>query len=101
MVVRWHKTAMNDLKEFFEVTKLNNPKDYIQQLISYVNNLSEQPNLGKIYLYIHGFIIRQLIYKDHKIFYYNDNENNQINVLSVVHYRQDIKKKINYIKKYL
>lgn len=55
MVVRWHKTAMNDLKEFFEVTKLNNPKDYIQQF----------------------------------------------NVLSVVHYRQDIKKKINYIKKYL
>ena len=99
MVVRWHKTALEDLKDFFEVTKLYNPKDYIQKLVNYVNALTEQPNLGKIYLYIHGSIIRQLIYKEHKIFYYIDN--NQINILTVVHHRQDINSKIEYIKKHL
>ena len=98
MVVKWENNAIQDLKEFKSISQLSNVNNYILDIVNYVNTLSEYPKLGKIYLYIQGKIIRQLIYKEHKIFYYLDDE--IIHVLTVIHHRQDTQTKINFVKKY-
>ena len=97
MVVKWTSLAIQDLKDFREVTKISRPTEYIIKLVQYVDFLKEQPRLGRIYFYTRGFIIRQLIYDKHRIFYYINEDT--INILSVVHHRQDIQKKIDYIKR--
>lgn len=56
--------------------------------------------LGKIYDYIDNLIIRQLVYKEHKIYYYIENEKT-IHILSLVHHKQDTKSRLDYIKKFL
>lgn len=96
MVVEWTTPAVQDLKDFRKITKMSNSSKYIFNLVNYVSLLSEQPHLGKIYFYTHNHIIRQLIYKQHRIFYYIDK--NTIYILTVVHHRQNIQYKIKYIK---
>lgn len=48
MEIKWTKLARNDLKEFYDITKMTNPKEYISELIDNVNLLIEQPKLGKV-----------------------------------------------------
>lgn len=98
MEIKWTKLAKNDLKDFYDITKMNDPKKYILELIDNVNLLMEQPKLGKIYFYLKGYIIRQLVHKQHRIFYYIEDE--KIYIVSIVHHKQNILNKINYIKKY-
>ena len=98
MVIEWTNPAIQDLKEFKENSKIIDTTGYILKLVQYVKTLSEFSRLGKIYFYTKGYIIRQLVYQKHRIFYYiNDNT---IYILAIVHHRQDIQKKIRYIKKY-
>ena len=54
--------------------------------------------LAKIYFYLKGYIVRQLIHKKHRIFYYI--EDNKIYIISIVHHKQNMTGKINFIKKY-
>ena len=61
--------------------------------------LKVQPHLGKIYLYIKGHIIRQFIHEEHRIFYYEQEES--IYIIAIVHHKQDIKEKINFLKRYI
>ena len=98
MEIKWTKLARNDLKEFYDITKMTNPKEYISELIDNVNLLIEQPKLGKIYFYLKRYIIRQLVHKQHRIFYYI--ENDKIYIITIVHHKQNIAGKIKYIKKY-
>ena len=99
MVVIWSTSAIGDLKEFKEYTQQSNSNAYILELISYVDTLIDNPRLGKIYSYINEIIIRQLIYREHKIYYYI--EDDKIHILAIVHHRQDMKTRINYIKRFL
>lgn len=62
-----------------------------------VDILKEHPYLGKIYSYIKNSIIRQFIYKKHKIFYFINNET--IHIIAVIHYSEDIAARINFIKR--
>lgn len=39
MEIKWTKLARNDLKEFYDITKMTNPKEYISELIDNVNLL--------------------------------------------------------------
>ena len=73
MEIKWTNLAINDLKEFKENTKMINPKNYILELVKYVDLLKDNHHLGKIYSYINGVIVRQLIYKQHRVFYYVGN----------------------------
>ena len=57
------------------------------------------PRLGKVYTYVQGTIIRQLIYREHKIYYSINDEN--IHILAVIHSRQDTKQRLKYIKEEL
>lgn len=98
MEINWTESAKNDLKEFKTITKKSNPNEYIKELVNNVKLLEDNKNLGKIYFYIKGYIIRQLVFEQHRIFYYE--KNSIIHIIAVVHHKQDIKTKIKYIKKY-
>lgn len=96
MVIIWSNPAINDLKEFKEITKKPNPNEYLNNLITYAEDLTLNPRLGKIYSYVQETIIRQLIYKEHKIYYYIENE--EIHILAVIHSKENSKERLNYIK---
>ena len=96
MVVVWTNLAKQNLKKFKEITKKVDPDKYIEELIKYVENLKINTKLGKISTYVKGKIIRQLIYKEHIIYYFVEEE--KIYILSVIHSREDSKRKLKYIK---
>jgi len=96
MVVIWSNSAIDDLKEFKVITKKTEPDEYLSNLVTYVEDLSLNPRLGRIYIYIQETIIRQLIYKEHKLYYYIENE--EIHILAVIHSKENTKQRIEYIK---
>lgn len=98
MELIWTNQAISDLKEFKNYTKMVNPNKYISNLVKNINLLVEQPYLGKIYSYLNGFIVRQIIHEQHRIFYYINN--NVIYIVAVIHHRQNIQEKYKYIKKF-
>ena len=98
MEINWTESAKNDLKEFRFITKKSNPNEYIKELVNNVKLLEDNKNLGKIYFYIKGYIVRQIIFEQHRIFHYE--KNNIIHIIAVVHHKQDMKSKIKYIKNY-
>lgn len=52
MVVNWSKNAVKDLKKFNDTTMKFNPTEYINELVNYIDVLSDNPRLGKVYSYI-------------------------------------------------
>ena len=96
MEINWTESAKNDLKEFRFITKKSNPNEYIKEIDNNIKLLEDNKNLGKIYFYIKGYIVRQLIFEQHRIFYYE--KNSIIHIIAVVHHKQDMKAKIKYIK---
>lgn len=98
MVINWTSTAVDDLNNFKKISQLRNTTDYIISLVESTNLLLNNPNLGKIYFHTSEFIIRQFIYQEHKILYYINQ--NTIHIISIIHHKENIKNKINFIKKY-
>lgn len=53
MEIKWSTYAKEDLQDFYNYTKMLHPKEYINNLVKYINdNLSKNPKLGRIYNYI-------------------------------------------------
>lgn len=96
MVIHWSKYALQDLKEFSQYSYKNNVSEYIENLIKDVGNLKSFPKLGHIYTYSQQCIIRKYVYQEHIILYYIDKD--IIHILVAVHYKQDINKKLDFIK---
>lgn len=96
MVINWTNPAISDLESFKRTTKMNMATEYIKELVESTNLLLDYPRLGKIYIYTNTHIVRQLIHNQHKIFYYIDED--VINIVAIIHFKQDINKRINYIK---
>lgn len=99
MVIIWTTPAVTDLENYKNNTKKTNFKEYLKSLVEYVDDLKLNPRLGKVYTYVQGTIIRQLIYREHKIYYSINDEN--IHILVAIHSRQDTKQRLKYIKEEL
>lgn len=67
----WTKPAKLDVINFINNSYYkNSSKKYFYNLCSYLDILPNSPNLGKtIYINKDNSILKQLIYKKHKIFY--------------------------------
>lgn len=96
MVIHWTKYALQDLNEFFKYSKKNNTIEYIENLAKSVGILKDFPKLGHIYTYSQQYIIRKYVHAEHIVLYYIDND--VIHIVVSVHYKQDINKKLNFIK---
>ena len=101
MVVIWSELAINDLKNYSKNSKMitdGKVKKYLDSLVDYSNSLEFSPELGKAFLTYNNVIIRQLLYKMHRIFYYI--ENDEIIIIQVSHTRRNVNTVIKLIKKY-
>lgn len=91
MVVLWSKQSKFDLKNYKKHSKIytrGKLDNYINDLVVYVDSLKSAPYLGKFF-YVHNNIeVRQLIFKMHKIFYYIQNE--QIIIIMITHTSRDL-----------
>lgn len=99
MVIKWNNMAIQDLKDFKSITKMSNVNEYLINLVKNIDYIKDYPKLGKAYFYLKGILVRQFIHEQHKILYYIENET--IHIIAVIHHKQDIKRKINFIKKFL
>ena len=96
MVIKWSKYALNDIKEFCSYTKKTSPSNYISGLFDTVSKLKDFPNLGFISTYINKKIIRKLIYNEHPIIYYINDE--EIIIVAAIYYKQNISTKLAFLK---
>lgn len=96
MVIEWDKNAKNDLKEYVKLSKTSTAKEYAKKLSTYVRNLAEYPNLGKIQYIYNNSEIRQLLFKMHRIYYRI--KDNKIIIIAVLHTNVDIAKITQYLK---
>lgn len=98
MVVIWSNFAKSNLKNFVKktlMTKENSTK-YVKKLIEYANYLAEQPFLGKVLTNYKNKKVYQLIYKQHRILYWIDD--NIIYIISTLHTAQSPEKTLESIK---
>ena len=95
MVIKWTKSAFLDLKDFSFVSKKDDVNKYVSELFEYSQQLKQFPELGHIYKYFKKIIVRRLIFQEHSILYYNDNET--IYIIAIIHHKQDINKKLKNI----
>lgn len=96
MVVRWNKYALQDLEKYAKYSKKSNISEYIESLVKNINNLKYSPRLGHIYTYSKQYIIRKYVYKEHTVLYCIDKDT--IHILVVINHKQDINKKLKFIK---
>ena len=99
MVIKWSNIAIQDLKDFKSITKMSDVNEYLINLVKNIDYLKDYPKLGKVCFYLKGILVRQFIHEQHKILYYI--ENDTIHIIAVIHHKPDIKRKINFIKKFL
>ena len=79
MVINWSNFAIQNLKDFLEITKIYSPMEYVNNLFNFTNHLIDNNNLGK-----------QVIYEKHKILY--SVVGNEIRILALIHASQDYNK---------
>lgn len=100
-MVVWTNNSISNIKEFINTAREGTEekaKEYMNNLIDYIDILEETPKAGKkMNYYISNYEVRQIIYKKHRIFYYING--NDIVILSIVHTRLDIKKTFRNLKK--
>lgn len=94
MIVVWSKNAKDDLVNYKQKSSIfteEKIEDYINSLVDYVNNLGDFHKLGKFLFNRGNSEIRQLIYREHRIFYSVNNDT--INILNVYHFSKNIENK--------
>ena len=99
MVIKWTEPAFSDLNDFKLISQKDNVSDYIMKLFEYSQQLKKFLTLGRIYHYYKRIIIRKLVYKEHSILYYINED--IIYIIAVIHHKQDINKKLKTINSLL
>ncbi len=98
MVVIWSDFAKLNLKNFLTTTLMTkkNSIKYINELVQYVSYLEDQKFLGKVLTKYENIEIYQLIFKEHRIIYFI--EDNKIYIISVLHTAQSAESTLKSIK---
>ncbi len=101
MELKWTKFALDNLHSYQNTSKKGpiNLRKYYQSFQNCINGLTVNPKLGKVYSNIDEYIIRQLIFKEHRILYLIDEDT--IILLALVHTSYPLNEALNYIEKYL
>lgn len=101
MELKWTQFALNNLQSYQNTSKKspNNLKKYYQSLQNCLNGLKVSPKLGKAYLNMEEYMIRQLIFKEHRVLYLI--ANNTIVLLALVHTSYPLNEALKVIEKYL
>ena len=95
MVISWSNFAIENLKEFTKISKINDIKSYTNDLFEYIDNLINNNDLGKYVISINNLEIRQLIFKKHKILYCI--VGSEIRILALIHESQNYTLALKYM----
>lgn len=91
-MVKWTDNAISSITDFIDYARAsteNIAKEYMSKLIDYVDILNTMPKLGKVLENNYfKYELRQIVYKSHKIIYYQNAED--IIILAVIHSKMDI-----------
>ncbi len=101
MGIKWTPLAINHLHEFIKISKAEkeNKQKYLENLINFTNCIIDNNEIGKALFTYNNITFRQLLYKQHRIIYYiNDN---QIYIVSVIHTSQNLEKAIKIVEKFI
>lgn len=88
MVVIWTKTAKTQLKDFAEHSHYGKVREYIEEMVNYTSSLEEFEKIGIPFATYNTKQVRQLIYKNHHIFYHVASD--KVFILSITHMAQDL-----------
>lgn len=101
MKVELSISAQRDLDDYLKYTAKTpkNAEIYISKLITYSDMLSYHHYLGVFVLQKRNYQIRQLIFRQHKIFY--SVYSNKIFIISIVHIYRNVNSYLNYFKEIL
>lgn len=98
MKVELSYSAQRDLDDYLKYTSRmpKNAENYVSKLVTYSDMLS---SLGVFVLQKRNYQIRQLIFRQHRIFY--SVYSNIVFIISIVHMHKDINSYLNYFKEIL
>ena len=91
MIIEWTDPALDDMdniREYISKDSTFYARQFIERIFNYVENLSTQPELGRIVPEEERKDIRELIYRDYRIIYLL--ETDYVKILSVIHGTRDL-----------
>lgn len=89
----WRPQALNDLEsieEYYDDIAPDYASLLVQEILEQADQLERFPRMGRIVPEISDEDIRELIYRDYRIIYIVDTDNEQVDVLTVVHSSQHL-----------
>lgn len=93
MRVVWTEPAETDLDELFDYIARDAPvyaEQYIDRILQAVEKLAELPRVGRQIPEADSDNVRELIVQSQRVIYAIDDDRNTVNILTLVHVRQDL-----------
>jgi plasmid stabilization system protein ParE len=93
MRIVWTEPAETDLDELFDYIARDAPiyaEQFIDRILAAVVKLAELPRIGRQVPEANAEHIRELIVQSQRVIYAIDDINETINILALVHVRQDL-----------
>jgi addiction module RelE/StbE family toxin len=93
MKVVWTEPAETDLDELFDYIARDAPiyaEQYIDRILEAVVKLTDVPRVGRKVPEADSDNIRELIVQSQRVIYAIDDDRDTVNVLALVHVRQDL-----------
>ena len=98
MVIKWSDFAKDNLKDFVEYSKKKSPIEYVENLVSSVYLLIDNPEAGKALFEMDNIKVRQLIYEKHRILYRISG--NEIHIGAVLHVSQNLENNLKFARRF-
>jgi toxin ParE1/3/4 len=91
--LKWRPQALSDLEAieaYYEEVAPDYASLLVQEILEQADQLEDFPRMGRIVPEVGDDAIRELIYRDYRIIYIVDAEDEQVEVLTVVHSSQHL-----------
>jgi plasmid stabilization system protein ParE len=93
MRVVWTEPAETDLDDLFDYIARDSPiyaERFVDRILDAVVKLAELPRIGRQVPEANSDHVRELIVQSQRVIYANDDDQDTINILALVHVRQDL-----------
>lgn len=93
MKLHWSQRALNDVARLREYIAQDSPfyaRQFTERLIKHIENLIAFPHMGRFVPEAEHRDIRELIYQGYRVIYHISNDQNQIELVTIVHGSRDL-----------
>ena len=95
--IEWTEKSTRHIQAIYEYITSDSriyAEKYIKSLIVSTEKLKKMPKCGRIVPEFENYLLREIIFKSHRIVYRFEERRNKIQILAVVHHSQDVWKTI-------